>query len=182
MKKFLTSVIVFVIASVSILFVSFRSVQLENLLVGATNSKASTIPPEIFQFYLENFAHIDQNTRVQDGLTPVQFLVFSYSMENNNHQKTLLLMDRFIQKGVDINATMNNKNGLTAVHMAVLLSSPTLLGELIKRKADVNRPAGGTTEITGMTPLKFFHSVQNPQTPENIATMENALRDAGAHE
>src|SRR5204862_420627 len=82
-------VIVLILLPVTALFFLLRAESWEQIVVCATDVKVSKIPMSVYKFYGEHFLHVNSKTRGSTGLTPIQFAIGGFGVENSSNKNIL---------------------------------------------------------------------------------------------
>ena len=110
----------------------------------------SPLPASFYRFYIRNYSDFDSHKRYEYGQSLLHVTLGpGYIVEDFDQwlPHVLNLAEFFLQKGVDINAL--DERGFAALHEAVALDSPELIGLLLRHGADINVRSKGK----GSTPL-----------------------------
>ena len=122
-----------------------------------TEDSYRQIPAVVAKTYLE----ITDYTIAQDtieGSPPIPFLATGFDLGGFKNTEILALIDAFLAKGADIDASFE---GYTALNGAVLANSPELVSFLVKRGASttIKVEREGLNFCNGLAALEFAQCI-----------------------
>ena len=146
MKKLRVLIVVFIISLCGAGGYTMTQSNIEELIVCASNERASYIPAVVCKIYLFRFRANADDIRFMQQRTGLNFLT---NLEDPQIREQLFSL--FINKGMDIN-TLSRIDGLAPLHAAVLLNDASLVRFLLQHGA--NRQLRERTN--GFTPLEYL--------------------------
>lgn len=150
MKKALFAILLLLCISTGVIIVTISQDNIENLILCASDENASYIPATICEHYLLKFRGNQADIEYLTKRTGLNFLA--------NIEDPVIrtkLFEFFIDKGMDINL-INQIDGLTPLHAAILLNDDKLLGFLLRKGANPQL----RDRNKGLTPLEFLEQME----------------------
>ena len=147
-KLFLFVLISFMLLFAAGVFTLTRN-NIEDIIVCSSNESASYIPSLMCEQYLLNFRGQVADIDYLKQRTGLNFLA-----NIENPQKRSRLFGFFLAKGMDVNA-INNIDGLTPLHAAILLNDAKLADFLLQHGADKTI----RDRTNNLTPLAFLEQM-----------------------
>ena len=129
------------------------------VLAIVTDDSYKQIPRFVAKAYLELSGYSLANRKIE-GSPSVPYVATGYDLGNFNNKEILVLIDRFIQEGADINAKYQ---GYTALNGAILANSPGLVEFLLAKGASTNIVVQreGLKYCNGLASLEFAMCINN---------------------
>lgn len=127
-------------------------ISIDRPIMAITTNSDPWFPRGLAKAYL--FAsNYDPDASTESGMPAFNFIVAGYNLENSNKDEVMLLSQKFIDKGADIDKPWR---GFTPLQAAVLGNEPALVQHLLHNGADpkkrVNHP---DRSFDNMTTLEF---------------------------
>lgn len=143
------------------------------VLAIVTDDSYKQIPSFVAKAYLELSGYSLANQEIE-GSPPVPYVATGYDLGNFNNKEILVLINRFVEEGADINAKYH---GYTALNGAILANSPELVSFLLKRGASTNIEVQreGIKYCNGLASLEFakcIHSLGKQDLSNVIAILQ----------
>ena len=129
------------------------------VLAIVTDDSYKQIPSFMAKTYLELSGYSLANQEIE-GSPSVPYLATGYDLGNFNNKEILVLIDRLVQEGADIDAKYQ---GYTALNGAILANSPVLVEFLLAKGAstDIAVQREGLKYCNGLVSLEFAVCINN---------------------